>query len=225
MKLTIAWGLIAWVGLAFGCKTTHKLAKQPAGTLTYLALGDSYTIGESVDASERYPNQLAAALRTEGKSVADPEIIARTGWTTTDLQRGIAAAGIQANHYDLVTLLIGVNNEFQQRSESEYETEFTQLLQQAIGFANGKKEHVYVISIPDYGYTPYGEERQASISARIDRFNTINKRITESMNVAYTDITPISRKGLAEPSLVASDGLHPSGKQYAEWVKRLADGM
>lgn len=190
---------------------------------SYLALGDSYTIGESVPESERFPNQLAAVLRKQKVEVADPLIVAKTGWTTAELQRGIATTDIPARTYALVTLLIGVNNEFRGRSETEYATEFTQLLQQAIQFADGKKERVFVLSIPDYGYTPYGENRKETISERIDRFNAINKRITDSLEVTYVDITPVSRKGLSDPSLVAHDGLHPSGKQYGEWVKLLAE--
>jgi lysophospholipase L1-like esterase len=204
--------------------TVSRTASSNGGA-SYLALGDSYTIGESVAESERYPNQLAAALREQKVAVADPLIIARTGWTTGALQRGIASADIPAKTYELVTLLIGVNNEFQGRSEAEYETQFTQLLEQAIGFAGGKKERVFVLSIPDYGCTPYGEARQETISERIDRFNAINKRITDSLGVNYVDVTPVSRKGLSDPALVANDGLHPSGKQYGEWVKLMAEAV
>jgi lysophospholipase L1-like esterase len=219
MRISIVVGMLLVV---CGCRTV-KPAGGDKGALNYLALGDSYTIGEGVDATERYPDQLAAPWRKKGVVVNEPTIIARTGWTTTDLQNGITAAGISGKTYDLVTLLIGVNNEFQQRSLSEYEAGFTALLEQAIRFAGGKKQRVFVLSIPDYGYTPYGEERQPAISARIDQFNVINKRIADSLKVTYIDITPISRKGLSDPSLVAADGLHPSGIQYREWVRLLHD--
>jgi lysophospholipase L1-like esterase len=217
MKTCIVLGMMSWLLVSSGCRTTRS-SGMDKHAFNYLALGDSYTIGESVEESERYPNQLAESLQKEGIVVDEPTIIARTGWRTSDLQQGIESSGISHESYDLVTLLIGVNNEFRQRSQLEYEKEFAVLLSRAIRFAGGKKERVFVLSIPDYGYTPYGEERQAIISARIDQFNAINKRITDSLKVTYIDITPVSRKGLSDPSLVATDGLHPSGKQYGEWV-------
>lgn len=212
--------LFALLAGTLACTIPRNAASESG--MSYLALGDSYTIGESVEESERYPNQLAAALRKEKIGVADPLIVAKTGWTTGDLQRGIASTDIPAKTYELVTLLIGVNNEFQGRSEEEYAAGFTALLEQSVQFAGGKKERVFVLSIPDYGYTPYGEARQERISERIDRFNAINRRIADSSGVVYVDVTPVSRKGLSDPALVAHDGLHPSGKQYGEWVKLLA---
>jgi acyl-CoA thioesterase I len=220
MKTFIALSLLAWLIMASGCRTT-KSADIGRKELSYLALGDSYTIGESVAESARYPNQLAEALRKQKKAIANPTIIARTGWTTDELLQGIASAGISGKQYDLVTLLIGVNNEFRGRSETEYQTQFTELLEQAVQFAGGNKERVFVLSIPDYGYTPYGKDRQATISPRIDRFNAINRRISDSLGISYIDIAPISRKGISDPSLVATDGLHPSAKQYAEWTSLL----
>jgi lysophospholipase L1-like esterase len=221
MKTFIALALLTWLLASSGCRTT-KSAGTGGKELSYLALGDSYTIGESVEESGRYPNQLAEALRKQKKSIANPTIIARTGWTTDELKHGIDNAGVSGKQYDLVTLLIGVNNEFRGRSETEYESEFTNLLEQAIQFAGGKKERVFVLSIPDYGYTPYGKERQTEISVRIDRFNAINHRISDLLGITYIDITPISRKGISDPSLVAYDGLHPSAKQYAEWTSLLS---
>ncbi len=207
-----------------GCKKDTPQPQFPeAGQttdtlLTYLALGDSYTIGQSVQPAERYPVQLAKALEEKGIAVAAPAIIATTGWTTADLKRGIASAGIAGKQYDLVSLLIGVNNQYQGLSKQVYKREFTELLLMSINFAGGIKENVFVLSIPDYGYTPFGKSRKASISAEIDEFNSINKHITDSVGVSYYNITPISRNGLADPALVASDGLHPSGKMYAQWV-------
>lgn len=186
----------------------------------YLALGDSYTIGESVGASETYPQQLVDALNAKGEDFAPPKIIARTGWTTADLQQAIAGAKIKGKKYDLVSLLIGVNNQFQGRSIDEFEREFSILLDQAIGFAKDKKS-VFVLSIPDYGYTPFGQRDQQQISGEIDQFNEVVKRVTESKQVTFVDITPISRRGLAEPELVARDGLHPSGKMYEEFVLKI----
>jgi lysophospholipase L1-like esterase len=189
--------------------------------ITYLALGDSYTIGESVSESERYPVILSGALNEDHYTVSPPEIIATTGWTTADLKNGISHAGISGKKYDMVSLLIGVNNEYQGRSVNEYKMEFKELLLTAIDFAKGNKKKVFVISIPDYGFTPSYRSNQTKISAAIDKFNAANKHITDSLGIKYFDITPISRKGLADPELVASDGLHPSGKMYRQWVEMI----
>ena len=186
--------------------------------VSYLALGDSYTIGQSVPASERYPVLLAKELKEEGYEVEGPKIIATTGWTTGDLKRGIENADIENEKYDLVSLLIGVNNQYRGMSLEEYKKEFRDLLLQSIAFANGDKDKVFVVSIPDYGYTPFGKNRQQEISAEIDAFNAANREITESMGVKYFNITPISRNGLSDPELVAEDDLHPSGKMYQQWV-------
>ena len=210
----------------FACNCTKKtspsvidpITMTKDSTFTYLALGDSYTIGESVKESERFPNQLADSLRVDGIKIGTVKIIARTGWTTDELQNAIATSGLTADStFDMVSLLIGVNNQYRGRSVEEYKPSFTVLLERAIKFAGGKKERVVVVSIPDYAYTPFGGGRQ-SISMGIDQFNAANEAITRSMGVAYAQITPISREGLNDPSLVASDGLHPSGKQYGRWV-------
>ena len=186
---------------------------------TYLALGDSYTIGESVKEAERFPNQLAASLKDSSFRISPVRIVAKTGWTTDELQTGITASGLTADStFDMVTLLIGVNNQYRNRSVEDYKPSFTALLERAIKFAKGKKERVIVVSIPDYAFTPFGGGRQ-SISAGIDAYNAANEAITKSMGVAYAQITPISREGLNDPTLVASDGLHPSGKQYGKWVE------
>jgi len=223
MKTIIMSSLLGWSALFFGCNATQSSELDDSKQLTYLALGDSYTIGESVSETDRYPNLLVQALRKEGVLVSSPTIIAQTGWTTNDLKQGIQEAEINEKTYDLVTLLIGVNNEFQQLSEQEYRVEFTQLLNQAIQFAGNKKEKVVVLSIPDYGCTPYGKSRQIAISKRIDAFNAINKQITDSLEVNYVDITGISRNGLTNTGLVAHDGLHPSGKMYQLWVDTLVE--
>ncbi|HEX8169378.1 MAG TPA: SGNH/GDSL hydrolase family protein [Thermoanaerobaculia bacterium] len=181
----------------------------------YLALGDSYTIGESVDASERFPVQLAGALH-----IGEPEIIAKTGWTTDELNAAIDAANPKGP-YDLVTLLIGVNNQYRGRDADQYRTEFRALLQRAIGFAGGNAQHVVVVSIPDWGVTPFAEGRdRAKIGREIDQFNAINREEAARAGARYADITAISRGN--DPALVAKDGLHPSGKQYADWVRVIA---
>ncbi len=185
----------------------------------FLALGDSYTIGESVPAAERWPVQLINRLRTEkGFACDDPRIIATTGWRTDNLKNAITAANIQPNEYNLVSLLIGVNNQYQHKTVESYAPEFEELVKTAIALAGGKKSHVFVVSIPDYGYTPFGKNKQAEITAALDQFNAVNKSISERLGIKYFNITDISRRGLTEPDLVANDGLHPSGKMYAEWV-------
>jgi len=181
----------------------------------YLALGDSYTIGESVDASERFPVQLAKQLK-----LGTPQIIAKTGWTTDELDAAIDAAK-PVGPYERVTLLIGVNNQYRGRSADEYRTQFVALLKRAIGFAGGNAKHVVVVSIPDWGVTPFAEGRdRAKIAHEIDQFNAINREEAARAGAKWVDITAISRRN--DPSLVAGDGLHPSGKQYAEWVKVIA---
>ena len=186
--------------------------------LRYLALGDSYTIGESVPENERWPVQLVNALRTQGAAVENAEIIAQTGWTTDELADAIIAADPQGP-YDLVSLLIGVNNQYRGRSQDEYREQFVDLLEQAIVFADGDPAKVFVVSIPDWGVTPFAARQDAqAIGAEIDAFNAINREESEKAGVAYIDITLISRRALAEPELIAGDGLHPSGKMYTEWV-------
>ncbi len=190
----------------------------------FLALGDSYTIGESVSEKERWPVQLAKKLREKGKSIGEPLIIATTGWRTDDLMNAVNKAHLK-NEYDLVSLLIGVNNQYQGKSSEEYVIEFEDLLKTAIQLAKGKKENVFVVSIPDYGYTPFGKPKQAEISKALDRFNEINKRITEKAGIKYINITDISRQGIQQPELVADDGLHPSGKMYSLWVDRIVESL
>ncbi len=179
----------------------------------YLALGDSYTIGERVAEKDRWPNQLADQLK-----IPLPKIIATTGWRTDDLSNAIKAAELK-DEYDLVSLLIGVNNQYQGKPAAHYEIEFEELLKTSIKLAKGKVKNVFVVSIPDYGFTPYGKPKQETITKQIDEFNAINKRITEKYKITYFNITEISRKGLEDPTLVAEDGLHPSGKMYSLWVE------
>lgn len=190
--------------------------------IRYLALGDSYTIGESVTEAERWPVQLTVALRKKQLDVEGPAIIATTGWRTDDLKNAIGKAALRDN-FDLVSLLIGVNNQYQGKPADQYAIEFEDLLNTALKLAGGRKEKVFVVSIPDYGYTPFGQPRQPEITKALDQFNAINKQITEKAGIAYVNITDISRSGLAQPDLVASDGLHPSGKMYALWVERILD--
>lgn len=188
------------------------MQKKP---IQYLALGDSYTIGESVSENDRWPNQLAEKL-----SIPRPRIIATTGWRTDDLKGAMEKANL-SNEYDLVSLLIGVNNQYQGKPATQYEIEFEGLLNDAIRLAKGNVKNVFVVSIPDYGFTPFGKSKQEMITQQINEFNRINKRIADKYKITYIPITEISRKGLDDPTLVAADGLHPSGKMYTLWVERI----
>ncbi len=190
----------------------------------FLALGDSYTIGESVSEHERWPEQLAVALRASGKKIEKPHIIAVTGWRTDQLKQAILEANLK-NEYGLVSLLIGVNNQYQKKSAESYRPEFEGLLQMAIALAGGKKENVFVVSIPDYGYTPFGKENQPTISKAIDEFNAVNRSITKKHGIKYINITDLTQEGLAKPEYVAGDGLHPSGKMYTLWVERILPAL
>ena len=188
--------------------------------MKFLALGDSYTIGEAVKESERWPVQLAARLREEGIDMAAPEIIAVSGWTTDELAAGIAQAN-PPQDYDLVSLLIGVNNQYRGGNLATYRREFRELLRQAIGFARGNPRRVIVLSIPDWGVTPFAANdphRPAQISAEINEFNAVNRQEAELVEVHYLDITSISRQAAHDPALIAADGLHPSSKMYREWT-------
>lgn len=186
--------------------------------LRYLALGDSYTIGESVEETERFPNQLAALLANEGLTV-EVKIIARTGWTTDELWQGIQKEDITPP-YDMVSLLIGVNNQYRGRDIEEYREGFIFLLNKAIEYAGGDVKRVIVFSIPDWGVTPFAAGRNTTqIASEIDAFNQVNLEESQKAGAHYVDVTPVSRKAEEDPTLVAGDGLHPSGKMYSEWAK------
>lgn len=190
-------------------------------TATLLALGDSYTIGEGVAAAERWPNQLAAELRRRGVDIAEPRIIAKTGWTTDELNEAIDREQVQ-DSFDLVTLLIGVNNQYRGRDPENYRAEFASLLRRAIHFAGDDVRRVIVVSIPDWGLTPFARGRDRErIAAEIDAFNGINRDVTLQTGSRYADITPMSRKGA---SMVVSDGLHPSAAMYERWTAAILPG-
>ncbi len=186
--------------------------------MRYLALGDSYTIGESVAEAERWPVQLASLLRAEQIDLDDPIIIAKTGWTTDELNAAIDQLR-PSGQYDLVSVLIGVNNQYRGYSAADYRSEFAALLKRAIAFAADRPARVIVLSIPDWSVTSFATGRDRSkIAAEIDRFNAINRAETIQSGAQYIDITPISRRASIDPSLIAADGLHPSGKMYAHWA-------
>jgi lysophospholipase L1-like esterase len=210
--------IISWV--LVGCMLVSDAGQSQARRpVRYLALGDSYTIGASVAPAERWPVQLAAQLRANGLIVAEPLIIARTGWTTDELMAGIERQQPQGP-FDLVSLLIGVNDQYRGRSDDEYRRQLRQLLHSAITYAGGHPAHVIVLSIPDWSVTPFAAgQPRAAIAAAIDHFNVINRQEAAQAGVHYVDVTPVSRQALQDASLLATDGLHPSGKMYTQWVE------
>ena len=188
--------------------------------IRYLALGDSYTIGESVTETERWSDQLAKLLQAYDL-LTRVTIIARTGWTTNELWEGIQAREIYPP-YDLVSLLIGVNNQYRGYDIDEYREQFVFLLDRAIEYAGGQPKHVIVLSIPDWGVTPYASGRDRDqIAKEIDTFNAVNEAASEKADIHYVDVTPISREAVNDPALIAPDGLHPSGIMYAEWARQV----
>lgn len=199
------------------------MTDQTKTTYSYLALGDSYTIGESVPAADNFPNQTVQLLKNSGHNFKPAEIVAKTGWTTDELQNKINEYSFNPP-YDLVTLLIGVNNQYRGRPVETYKPEFENILKQAIQFAGRKADHVIVLSIPDWGVTPFaaGRDRE-QIAREIDSYNAANRTISEQNKVQYIDITPWTREAATDLSLLAADGLHPSGKEYKRWTEKVAD--
>jgi lysophospholipase L1-like esterase len=192
---------------------------KQVGSNTYLALGDSYTIGESVAEADRWPVQLVRELKDKNISVDNPKIIAKTGWTTDELKAAILSQNI-SQKYDLVSLLIGVNNQYRGRNMEEFKVEFEDLLNTAIAFSKNGESNVFVVSIPDWGVSPFAAGRDANkIGKEIDAYNAASKVICDKYGVIYIDITAISRE--TQNGFFASDGLHPSGKMYAAWVNKI----
>lgn len=221
--------LVLYTSLLFGafsltsCKdnaTMPYTTPPPAATAkyTYLALGDSYTIGQSVPEADQWGVQLAGLLRSKGMDISNPKTIARTGWTTSELAGAITAANLNQT-YDLVSLLIGVNNQYRGQSIDTYRTEFKELLQTSIKFAKGDPTHVIVLSIPDWGATPFaqGRDRQR-IADEIDAFNAIAEEEAQKAGITFIDITPLTRKYGNDAAYMASDGLHYAGKMHREWA-------
>jgi lysophospholipase L1-like esterase len=217
--------LFSFRGLTSGLVVLLIFTAEPAAKMHFpyslLCLGDSYTIGEMVSSSENFPNQTLQLLKAAGYNFESPEILAKTGWTTDELQIAINKSHFK-DSYDFVTLLIGVNNQYRGRAIAEYKAQFESLLKQAIQFCNGKSERVIVLSIPDWGVTPFAKNRDGDhIAQEIDQYNLVNKEISLVHHVNYIDITPDSREAGEDLSLLASDGLHPSAKEYAKWSEKL----
>lgn len=221
---SIAILLISLSLFSCGVSKTENISKET--TYKYIALGDSYTIGESVCNDCNYPKQLMDSLNSVLKEKTSVEIIAKTGWTTTDLLSAIATEN-PSNDYDLVTLLIGVNNQYQVKTFSVYEEEFPKLLDMAIVFAKGKNENVIVLSIPDYAFTPFGQKsgKGEKITSELMKYNAFAEKIAKQKAVRFINITPITQKGLENPNLVASDGLHPSKVAYKKFVELMFESV
>lgn len=218
------WGSVIFAAFALAIRLgaqTVQTGKASAEPKRFLALGDSYTIGEGVDSADTWPAQLTRALRVAKFDVGDPTIVARTGWTTDELASGISIASIDPP-YELVTLLIGVNNQYRGRSAEKYRAEFVSLLALSIEFAGGIASRVVVISIPDWGVTPFADGKdRAKIGVEIDAFNAINREEAQKAGARYADITAVSRG--KHDSWTVADGLHPSAAQYARWVSVIRD--
>ena len=210
--------------LLFSCSTESTVAEgnnNVLKTYNYLALGDSYTIGQNVCETCRFPIQLQDSIKKyiATNDVITTKIIATTGWTTSNLKNAIASQN-PANNYDLVTLLIGVNNQYQNQPFSMYQQEFPELVNIAITKAKGIKANIIVVSIPDYAYTPFGNGN-ATISTQVDTYNAFAENYCIQNNITFINITDITRQGLSQPNLVANDGLHPSEIAYTKFVERI----
>ena len=230
MKLIFLILFFVTGGSACQKNNSQTMPSEPSAPInekyTYLALGDSYTIGESVAASENFPNQTITLLNNRSQNFHPARIIAKTGWTMDELETGIIAANANdplLPSYDFVSLLIGVNDQYRGRSVENYKPGFEELLKKAIQFAGGKADHVIVLSIPDWGVTPFadGSDRK-KIALQIDTYNDANKMIAQEYKVHYIDITPGTREAANDRSLLAGDGLHPSGKAYKVWAEEMA---
>ena len=220
MKWKILPGLIIFLAACSSVTqpTPDTLEVPIIPTFRYLALGDSYTVGTSVEESERWPVQLADRLRVDGVQV-ELTVIAHDGWTTDELWQGIREQNPQPP-FDIVSLLIGVNNQFRGYDIEQYRRQFAMLLAEAIEYAGGDASRVFVVSIPDWGVTPFAEGREREkVASEIDAFNAVNREETLRAGARYVDITPVSRQAANDMSLLATDRLHPSGKMYAMWVE------
>jgi lysophospholipase L1-like esterase len=202
--------------------TSGDTPQAQSRTARYLALGDSYTIGESVAPEGRWPAQLVASLRASGLAIDDPRIIATTGWTTDELSAALDATEPLGADWDMVSLLIGVNNQYRGRDTVDYAREFAALLERAIGYAGGRPQRVFVLAIPDWGVTPFAAASgrdTAVIAHELDAYNAIAAAMCARRGVVFVDIAPVSRARGAETSMLADDGLHPSAALYTEWAK------
>ena len=190
-------------------------------TSKFLALGDSYTIGQSVEVNQRWPVQFLKELKSSVNAIDTLQIIARTGWRVDELKEAMNSSNLEPP-YGLVSLLIGVNNQYQGQSANDFRPEFIEILEKSLKLVNNRKERLFVVSIPDWGASPYGFGfDRAKVSKEINDFNSVVKEESEKRGLRYFDITAISRRALLDRTLIASDGLHPSGKMYKLWVDKM----
>ncbi|MDT0295321.1 SGNH/GDSL hydrolase family protein [Mesonia ostreae] len=207
--------------LLFSFSNNVSYAQRETAAISYLALGDSYTIGESVLESERWPMQLALRLEKNGMPIKQPQIIAKTGWRSDELLQAMQAQ-LDEKKYDIISVLIGVNNQYQGYELSIYKKEFKIILEKAISHGNQGKRSVFVLSIPDYGVTPFGKASdKRNISREVKAYNKAARKIAKEMDIPFYNITPISKIAAKDLSLVAKDELHPSGKMYSLWVEKI----
>lgn len=209
--------------LITGCKNnSDEMDREEPHEINYLALGDSYTVGESVAENERWPVQLVAELKNRGYPVEDPRIIATTGWTTRDLLN-VMENELEDGKYELISISIGVNNQYQGRSLEEYEEELREIFRRALELSRQGSEGVFALSIPDYGVTPFGKSKAEEISRELEKFNAVFEEVSQEYGVDFYNITPISKRAADEPKLTAEDDLHPSGEMYELWVEEIID--
>ena len=195
--------------------------KKMSSKESYLALGDSYTVGESISKKHTWPKQLVDSLKKRNIFLSEPRIIAKTGWTTDELKKAINDSSLDYP-YDWVSLLIGVNNQYRGRDLDEFKLQFESLLLEAIAFSGNRKERVFVISIPDWGSMPFAKDRDPNkIAIEIDNFNQIIYEVCAFENIKFIDITPITRNSYSNPNWIAKDSLHPSKEQYSKWVEKI----
>src|SRR6056297_2659545 len=220
---------IIFAFLVIGCNTSNSVTRNTeAGNTSemnysYLALGDSYTIGEMVAESQRWPVQLVNRLNENGNKVAPPKIIAKTGWTTGNLLNAMRSELNYTRKFDLVSILIVVNNQYQGKTIEESEEELREIFNLALNHSKRREKGVFALSIPDYGVTPFGEENAETIRQEIDEFNAVFKKVAKEFEVDFYNITPISREAERDADLIAEDGLHPSGLMYRYWVDEIID--
>ncbi len=221
--------LLVITAFIIGCSSIPTALNNTTNSLdmdySFLALGDSYTIGESVGEQDRWPVQLVEELNRRGYKVAAPKIVAGTGWTTGNLVRAMNSELPVQRDFDLVSILIGVNNQYQGTDISEYETQLRTVFRKAINHSKRRERGVFALSIPDYGATPFGTDNAEEIAREIDAYNAVVRRVAEDKGVAFFNITPISREAVRDKGLIAKDSLHPSPNMYRFWVLEIVDDV
>jgi lysophospholipase L1-like esterase len=218
------WTLVLFIGFVLlSCQKPSEAALKPKNdstSISWLALGDSYTIGQGVNTAERFPAQTLELLKLRSIKTAQLTYVATTGWTSGELDKSMSQQNLA--YYDFVTVLIGVNDQFQGIDTSTYSKNFKSILNRAIQSTRGESQHVLVLSIPDYSLTPEGKKLDTTkIKREIDLFNRLNKNLANNFKCQYLDITVLGREAKSNPTWVAKDGLHPSAVAYKNWANRI----